>query len=208
MDAEYEKLISTPRRVSLLLTMTARLRAFIEEHQLPEPRPVICRPLPFCQPKRCFANVDQQVRRAGGTAVAGWLFWEIENTILESEAHCVWVSEHGAWIDITPQPSAPQRVLFAADPRVAQKRGCTVGYETPLTSDQKVLALQKFTRSLARIREEHTQGFGEATFIPIQLLWKSARDSGLPEDVAGFLLQKYVSWERAMEQKYRPEQVA
>jgi len=188
--------------------MTPRLRAFIEEHQLPEPRPVICRPLPFCEPKRCFANVDQQVKRAGGSAIAGWLFWEIENTVLETEAHCIWVSEHGAWIDITPQASAPQRLLFSADPRVAEKRGYTTGYETPLTKNPKVLALQKFTRAIARIREEHTHGFGQANFVTMQLLWQAASDSGLPNDVAEFLLQRYLSWETAMEQKYRPDKVA
>jgi len=42
----------------------------------------------------------------------------------------------------------------------------------------------------------------------MQLLWQAARDSDLPEDVAGLLLQKYLSWETAMEQKYRPDKVA
>jgi hypothetical protein len=147
-------------------------------------------------------NVDQQMTRAGGSAQAGWLFWEIENTVLETEAHCIWVSDYGAWIDITPQHSRPQRLLFSPDPRVAEKRGYTTGYETPLTDNRKVLALQKFTRAIARIREEHVLGFGTANFIPLHLLWKAAADSDLPTDVAGFMLQNYLSWEGAMEQKH------
>lgn len=203
MDPEYQKLLSTPRKAKIVQDFSPLLRSFVAHHQLAEPKWALCRPLDFCREKRCFVNVDKQVSKMGGSSLSGWLFWEVERTVLETEAHCIWVTPQGTWVDITPQSPLVRRILFSPDSRVSERRGLTVGYETPLTDNQKVLALQKFTRALSLLRQEYVQAFGKELFTPTELFSQAAKNSGLPEDVANFLLQKFFAWERTVAEKYR-----
>src|SRR4051812_28698049 len=112
MDPEYERLLSHPRRARILEELSPLLESFVAEHQLATPKKAFYTPLPHCKIKCCFVNVDKQLALMGGNGLTGWLFWEIENTVVHTEAHCIWVTPAGSWIDITPQALPPRRVMF------------------------------------------------------------------------------------------------
>jgi hypothetical protein len=199
---EYLKLISTPRRGRILEEPSGLLSNFVADHKLAIPKMAFYRPLSFCEPKRCFVNVDTQVAKMGGSILTGWIFWEIENTVLHTEAHAIWVATGGSWIDITPHRLPPRRVMFSPDPNVSEKRGYTTGYETSLTNDPKVIALHRFGRSLSLIWERNFKGMGHEMEISTTEVKNVAREAGLPESVAKYLFEKKLEQEQRMVAKY------
>ena len=192
MDPEYERLLKTPKGARILASQSPLLDGFVAEHRLAPAQWAFYRPLEWCEQSRCFVNVDQQIVKMGGTALVGWMFWEIENTMIHTEAHCIWVTPQGTWIDITPQALPPKRVMFSPDARVAANRGHTLIYETLLTRNQKEIALSRFCRALSEIWEESFRGIGQEMNIPMQKIKQAVAESGLPDDVAQYVLQKRV----------------
>lgn len=67
----------------------------------------------------CFNNVSAKVARAGGSIVYGWLIWEWSRVFIEAEHHAVGEKD-GALLDITPHVNSEPKVLFLADPYIAQ----------------------------------------------------------------------------------------
>src|SRR4051812_19709616 len=135
MDAEHQRIFAQPRRARIIDEPSPLLQQFIAEHGLATPKPAFYSPLAHAEHKCCFPNVEKQVAQMGGNALTGWLFWEVENTAIHTEAHCIWIAQKGSWVDITPQELPPRRVKFSPDDRVAAKRGYTSGYETLLTTN-------------------------------------------------------------------------
>jgi len=194
MDAEYTRLMQTPRRARILETQSVLLSNFVAEHKLAVPQWAFYRPLEWCEQGVCFINVEKQVQKMSGSALVGWMFWEVENLIAYTEAHSIWVTPQGTWIDITPHSLPPKRVMFSPDPRVAEKRGYTIPFETPLTANPKELALHRFSRSLSEIWNRHFVGFNKEIDIPMNEVKDAAKAAGLPEDVAKHLFEKRGRW--------------
>jgi hypothetical protein len=61
MDPEYVKIFSTPRRARILEEMSPILMSFLAEHRIAQPKVAVDSPLPHCERKLCFVNVDKQV---------------------------------------------------------------------------------------------------------------------------------------------------
>src|SRR4051812_7496199 len=95
-------------RYRIIEKPTTTLEKFVAEKRLAPLKSVGCEPLPWCELKRCFVNVDEQVRRLGGKMEAGWIFGEFEDRMIESEAHAVWVDWSGRRHDITPHRFQPE----------------------------------------------------------------------------------------------------
>lgn len=173
------------------------LVSFLKEHGLAEPKSVEFAPLTDCRAKACFLNVEAQVRRAGGRMETGWLFWEHENVCLFTEAHAVWITPSGKRRDITPQRlPAGSRVLFLPEPEVAKKRGYSSHFKTILSTDPRIIAMEKFDDAILHAMAEHFAGIGNEIVIPGGLLNDMAKEIGLPEDVAAYIVgcrQKYYS---------------
>lgn len=62
----------------------------------------------------CHNNVLEQVRRAGGKRVNGWMIWDNGNFV-ESEFHSVWEDPQGNLIDLTPRADGEPEILFLPD---------------------------------------------------------------------------------------------
>lgn len=76
------------------------------------------RPVPYARVLECFDNVDEKVRRDGGTRQLGWQLWR-GRFLTEAEFHAVWCSPVGGLHDITPKPANVQSILFLPDPSAA-----------------------------------------------------------------------------------------
>src|SRR4051812_27851672 len=113
MQSDYFAALQAPRRARILEKRSGVLHSLLIEHDLPEPKSVEFAPIQSAALKRCFVNVEEQVLRAGGTMETGWMFWEIEDTSVYTEAHAIWITPQGKRRDITPQRMPPEkRILF------------------------------------------------------------------------------------------------
>ncbi|EGB16492.1 SEC-C motif domain protein [Pseudodesulfovibrio mercurii] len=63
----------------------------------------------------CFPNVQKKIEQDGGNILYGWKIWMIPNLFIEAEFHSIWESEQGDWIDITPNRSGENKILFLHD---------------------------------------------------------------------------------------------
>lgn len=66
-------------------------------------------------PSECFPNVQKMVREHGGQQVNGWAIWQWANILVEAEAHSVWRSPEGKFVDITPHDNGEREILFLHD---------------------------------------------------------------------------------------------
>lgn len=64
----------------------------------------------------CFENVENYVRKHGGSMLIGWTIWEWRNVMIEAEFHAVWQNSEGQVIDITPKEHHEREILFLNDP--------------------------------------------------------------------------------------------
>jgi len=192
MNPEYLAVMQTPRRVRILEERSPLLTQLLLAHNLQEPKSVEFSPLRGCDYKRCFINVEQQVKSAGGSMETGWLFWEAEHTSVYTEAHAIWITPQGRRRDITPQQFPPERrLLFLPDPRVAAKRGVTAGYKIILSTDPLVITIEQFQTEMGRIIEDVFPGFGQPYVFPTEAVYSAAERVGLPRDMAElFVAQK------------------
>jgi SEC-C motif len=60
-------------------------------------------PLPDCDPMFCYQNVDECIRREGGTREEGWIVYKgWGGRYLKLIHHCLWRSPDGRLVDVTP----------------------------------------------------------------------------------------------------------
>ncbi len=203
MNPEYLAVMRTPRSVRILEERSPLLTQLLLAHNLQEPKSVEFAPLRGCELKRCFVNVERQVASAGGSMETGWLFWEIEQTSVHTEAHAVWITPQGRRRDITPQQFPPaRRLLFLHDPRVAAKRGVTAGYKVILSTDPRVIAIEQFQTEMSRIIEEVFAGFGLEYVFPTQAIYAAAERVGLPRDMAEFFVAQKVQENKTAAERF------
>ena len=80
------------------------LHALIEE-LVPSGQPVYVDvvPLKNASANDCFIHVPERVQAEGGSQVLGWSLWELPGVFVEAEAHSVWLSPIGEYLDIAPK---------------------------------------------------------------------------------------------------------
>jgi hypothetical protein len=80
-----------------------------------KPEFLSCQPTPNSEINECFPNVENQIKKVGGTCVLGWQIWK-STYLIEAEFHAVWQSPEGNLVDITPKKYGINKILFIADP--------------------------------------------------------------------------------------------
>ena len=78
----------------------------------PEIVPVI--PEHYAKYSQCYNNVEEKVRRDGGSIHYGWIIHQ-SKILCEAERHAVWELENEDLIDITPNPTGETEILFVSD---------------------------------------------------------------------------------------------
>ena len=68
------------------------------------------------RPAYCFDNSVRQAELHGGEAAYGWAIWRWPGRWFEAEHHAVWHRPDGSFLDVTPQPGNPSRILFLPQP--------------------------------------------------------------------------------------------
>ncbi len=192
MTAEFEILFSTPVRFRIIEKRTKILEDFVtsinEEKLLSLP----CKPDPRADRKRCFVNVEERIRRQGGTILTGWMFKEFEGRSIEGEAHAVWMDPFAKKrLDITPHDFQPKRILFLPDARVALKRGYTAPPKLLISDNPYLAAIEKFDSSIQKLRENKFTKFGNEMIITLDEYEMARDDAKLPDDVAMHLINKF-----------------
>lgn len=73
---------------------------------------------PYCRKNECFDNVEEKVKRDGGSLEHGWQVWMWPELFIEAEFHAVWKSPDGGYLDITPKDRKRPTILFIPDNRI------------------------------------------------------------------------------------------
>lgn len=103
----------------------------------------------------CFGNVENVVKRKGGTSVNGWAIWQMANILVEAEAHSVWKNQDGELIDITPHIGGENRILFLPDDKM-EYRGENIGnIRMPLTESVLVKEYIELHEELFEILQKY-----------------------------------------------------
>lgn len=68
---------------------------------------------PFARSWKCYFNCAIGERIGLGHPVCGYTIWSTKNLFLSSEHHCVLRKPDGRFVDITPDVTGSQRILFA-----------------------------------------------------------------------------------------------
>ena len=92
----------------------------------------------YCSPSHCFQNVREKVLRDGGSEVIGWAIWRYDNILIEAEAHSVWRSSEGRFIDVTPQSGGEKEILFLEDNSLSYEGKQIDNIRMPLTDSKLV----------------------------------------------------------------------
>lgn len=183
MAPEFREIFETSI-LRILEQPTPQLEAFVSTLGLGPIRCVACAPKRWCEPKRCFVNVDQQVAKEDGRMVVGWMWLELSGISLSGEAHAVWLSRDGKLRDITPHDGSPRRVAFCEDSRVAAKRGYTAPPKMIISNDARAIMVESYASALDRMIEAAFQCIGGEITIRSEEALQAGRDLGLPDDVS------------------------
>ena len=66
----------------------------------------------------CLLNAMVKQKLSGGTITFGWTLWAARKAFFfEAEFHCVWQSDDGALVDITPRLDGEDVICFVPDPK-------------------------------------------------------------------------------------------
>lgn len=98
------------------IELPARILDFCRQISSEQPTVMAVEPLNFAVPGECYSNVEEQVRRAGGSAAYGWQIWDWPAVFTEAEFHAVWRHPSGSLHDITPKVDGDKSIVFLSDP--------------------------------------------------------------------------------------------
>lgn len=98
------------------IEIPARILDFCREISPERPTVMAVEPQSFAVPGECYSNVEEQVRRAGGSTVFGWQIWDWPAVFSEAEFHAVWRAPDGSLHDITPKVDGDTAIVFLPDP--------------------------------------------------------------------------------------------
>lgn len=131
-----------------------------------EPEYIRCISSEKSRVNECFDNVDSKVNESGGKRILGWTIWKWSNVMVEAEAHAIWETPLGEYIDITPHQGETE-ILFLRDDKLIFE-GCSIG------SHRKALTESLLVKELIRlcdIRDNYLcETEGNYVTIPSQLI--------------------------------------
>ena len=86
----------------------------------------------------CFPNVQEKIRKDGGSCVNGWAIWQWANMLITAEAHSVWQGDEDVLVDITPHNHNENKILFVPDSNVIFEGVVIPNKYAPMTSSPKI----------------------------------------------------------------------
>jgi hypothetical protein len=183
-ESEFEASMQNLPEPRLLDKETPALKVFVKEHGLSQPIKIRCSVLAGCLAKRCFVNVERQIRLQGGAMRTGWIFWQMDGVSISTEAHAVWFDFRGQLWDITPHERPAKRVAFSLDERVLLKRGYTKPFKTVFSGDPNVIAVEKFVSEINRLSDEKFVGINQEVSWNLAEIDRIGGELGLPAPLA------------------------
>ncbi len=72
-------------------------------------------PEPYAVIYECFPNVEQKIKKNGGSSIVGWQIWLWPEKYIEAEFYAIWRSPTDEFLDITPKRTKTERILFLPD---------------------------------------------------------------------------------------------
>jgi hypothetical protein len=114
----------------------------------------------------CYQNVDNYVLKNGGQRLLGWCIWEWSGVLLEAEAHAIWKSPNGCYIDITPHEDKEQKILFLHDQNLFFDGNRIPSKRKELTNE---ICVKKYIEVCNRIDQFLVENPADGVLIPDKL---------------------------------------
>jgi hypothetical protein len=95
----------------------------------------------WAEPRECFVNVSEMIKKDGGEQVLGWsLFESLPDVLMEAEFHSVWRDRNGTLHDVTPKehPALDPRTVFLPDPSLVYEGQQIDNHRVPLQDAQLI----------------------------------------------------------------------
>lgn len=128
--------------------------------------------------------MDNCIKKLGGKSEVGWVFWNISDIAIESEAHSVWITNSGKRIDVTPRPYFfGKSLLFVIDSNVYKKRGYTAQFNKCFTDDIYIKSIIDFRNKISKIQDKSFIGMGEEMILNLDDIRYEAKQLGLIDKI-------------------------
>jgi hypothetical protein len=117
----------------------------------------------------CFPNVENHVKKHGGSIQYGWIIWEHPRVIIEGNFHACWVDTAGQLVDITPKQDREQTILFLPDTKRVYDGTPVDNVREFITKDPAILKTLKMQEDLNKLRVKYNVN-GVRSEIPVHEL--------------------------------------
>jgi SEC-C motif len=131
----------------------------------------------------CYPNVENQIKKHGGSIQYGWAIWENPNILIEGLFHACWRDDSGKLFDITPKDDGEQQILFLPDTK-RKYEGVQIDNERLiLTKNPRLIESFRVQSELNKLQAKYSVD-GRIAHIPEDELIKL----GLPVPKDGFYI--------------------
>ena len=123
----------------------------------------------------CFYNVDDVIKKYGGSKIYGWVIWKWPNILIEAEAHAIWKREDGKYIDVTPHEKNINKILFVPDMDMVYKGTIIRSKRMPLTNSpdtKRLIQLNEIRENIMLNSEGDTYELPKNLFLELMKLEK------------------------------------
>ena len=106
----------------------------------------------------CYGNVEEQVKKNGGSIEYGWIIWENPKVYIEAEFHAVWINNAGEYIDISPKKDKEKRILFLKDSKRKFTGELIDNIRKPLVDNAQIRTMVLVEKRKFEIRNKYHNG--------------------------------------------------
>lgn len=119
---------------------------------------------------QCYYNVEDVIKKNGGSILFGWLIWMTPNVFIEAEHHAIWKDGVGTCVDVTPRRDSETSVLFLQDQKAkfyTTNPNWRDNQRQSLVDDSRVFNFLKATEKLSRFEIRHSTPKGRERMVRI-----------------------------------------
>lgn len=114
-NEKYEELLKDPTNLKVPRIIDDKVKSFCNQISKVEPIYLKVTPEPDSSLNNCDINVRNKIQRDGGTLVAGYKIWYLEDAYIMAERHAVWKNNENELFEISFDLECNKEILFLPD---------------------------------------------------------------------------------------------
>ncbi|PCJ54330.1 MAG: zinc-binding protein [Planctomycetota bacterium] len=118
----------------------------------------------------CFNNVQAHVTANNGEQIFGWMIWYDPKKVIEAEFHCVWNSEDGELVDISPKPDGERKIVFLPDVDATWDKHFVPNKRKALDDDPLIHQLIRKLEAIDKLNVKYSDAEGRPRVPPQEMM--------------------------------------